>query len=300
LKKASLFFILSFSLNSCFLFSGPKIVDPIVVKEELPEFNANPLIFDVSDNRAQEASGIAPSKNFENSYWVIEDSGNEPGLHLIGNDGKYKDFVNFPGKNRDWEDIASGGGPEPNQNYVYIADIGDNNLKHNQYFIYRLFEPKANQKDIPNFDTFSFHYPGNISLNAETLMLDPLTKDLYIISKDDLNVKVYKLAYPQSYTSENEAVFLGSIPYWLITAGDISPDGKEILIKSYVSVLYWKLKPNETIFQALSRPRDIGAPYIQENQGEAICWDNNAKGYFTISENLELKTPQKLYHYSKK
>jgi hypothetical protein len=300
LKKTAFVLLFSITLNSCFLFSGPKPVDPIPVQDVLPEFNANPAIFEVSDNKAQEASGIAPSNNFANSYWVIEDSGNEAGLHLIANDGKYKSFVNFPLRNRDWEDIAAGVGPEANEHYLYIGDIGDNNLKNNQYFIYRILEPKDNQTEIPNFDTFKYHYPGNISLNAETLMLDPKTKDLYIISKDELNVKVFKLPYPQSFTEENEAQFLGTIPYWLITGGDISADGTEILIKSYVSVLYWKLKPNETIFQALSRPRDVGAPYIQENQGEAICWDIKAKGYFTISENLEVKTVQKLYYYSKK
>jgi hypothetical protein len=301
LKKVALLFILSVSLNSCFLFGSPKPIDPIVTdKLILPEFNDAPAIFDVSENRTTEASGIAPARNFENCVWVIEDSNNEAGLHLMGNDGKYKSFVSMQLRNRDWEDIASGPGPIANENYVYVADIGDNAAVYGEYLIYRIPEPKVNQKEIINFETIKFHYPGRISQNAETLLLDPKTKDLYVISKEQFNVNVYKLAYPQALNADIEAELLGTIPYWLITAGDISDDGTEILLKSYAAVFYWKLKPNETIFQALSRPRDIGAPYLQENQGEAICWDLKAKGYFTISENLEVKTVQKLYYYSKK
>ncbi len=299
MKKTAFLIVISIFLNGCFLFEKSKL-PPKPEVNDLPDFNDAPAIYDVSENSAQEASGIAPSSIFKNYYWIIEDSGNEAGLHLISNQGKYTSFVNFPGKNRDWEDIASGVGPNPNEQYVYVADIGDNNLLFNEYYIYRIPEPKVGQKDITNFETIKFHYPGKISLNSETLMLEPKTKDLYIISKDDINVKVYRLAYPQSLTTSSEAEFLGSIPYWLITGGDISIDGTEILIKSYVSVLYWKLKPNETIFQALSRTRDIGAPYIQEPQGESICWDRETKGYYTISENLGSTNPQKIYYYSKK
>jgi hypothetical protein len=291
--------LLVLSLQSCFLFRDSNSVDPEdPVTDVLPSFNENPQAFDVENGRASEASGVAPSRSFPDHVWVIEDSGNEAGLHLLGANGAYKNFSSMGLQNRDWEDIATGTGPEPNQNYVYIADIGDNILKNKEYYIYRVPEPSINQTEIINFDTFKFHYPNNISINCETLLFDPLTKDLFIIAKDNFNVEVFRLPYPQK--EDQEAEFMGTIPYWLIVGGDISADGSEILLKSYLAVHYWKRKKDETVFQALSRARDLGLPYIKENQGEAISWDAAAKGYFTISENQDSGLPQQLFYYTKK
>jgi hypothetical protein len=296
-----LLFLICINLNSCFLFDKKPPVEPIIKEEQLPSFNANPQEFVTSQGKTDEASGMVASRNTPNSLWIIEDSNNMPGLHLIGNDGTYKRFISFPGKNRDWEDLAIGPGPEADLNYIYLPDIGDNFDKYGSYQIYRFPEPTANQTDIKNFDTFTFTYPGNKSYNAETLMIDPKTKDLYIITKNEANVKVFRLKYPQVTLVSTEAEYMGDIPYGgLITAGDISPKGDEILLKNYFAVYYWKIKKDETIYSTLKRLRDIGAPYFAENQGESICWDNNAKGYYTISEKVNLEDFPKLYYYSKK
>ena len=37
------------------------------------------------------------------------------------------------------------------------------------------------------------------------------------------------------------------------------------------------------------------APYIQETQGESVCWDPKGDGYYTLSEGLN----QPIYYYSK-
>ena len=66
------------------------------------------------------------------------------------------------------------------------------------------------------------------------------------------------------------------------------------------AVFYWRARSGESIYQTLSRSRDVGAPYIQELQGEAICWDAGVKGYFTMSERGSQTGIPKLYYYSKK
>lgn len=302
MKKIFGLFFISIGLNSCFLFGNGEVgtVDPIDSTTILPSFNAVPQIFETPENMTNEASGIAPSHNFPGQLYVHDDSEAKPGLHVFSSTGSYIKFVNFAGNNRDWEDIATGIGPNKGVNYVYVADIGDNNGAFKEYYIYRFPEPTANQNDINVFETLIYHYPNKKALNAETLLLDPKTKDLYVISKDEFNVKVFLLKYPQPVNTPFEAEFLGAIPYWGLTGGDISTSGNEILLKTYLAAFYWKLKKGETIFQAISRTRDIGLPYIQEPQGEAICWDINAKGYFTISERANRVTVPKLYYYSKK
>ena len=44
---------------------------------------------------------------------------------------------------RDWEDIAIGPGPDPNQHYLYIGDIGDNRGEYREIVVYRVPEPRV-------------------------------------------------------------------------------------------------------------------------------------------------------------
>lgn len=256
--------------------------------------------YTLSNEVLNEVSGMAPSYNFPGNLWVNEDSEAQAGIHLISDKGVYQRFVRFNGTNRDFEDMATGPGPNDNLKYIYVGDIGDNGAIYKDYQIYRFPEPTSNQTQVNQVDVINFKYPDNQSYNSETLLLDPKTKDLYIITKDQFNVRVYILKYPQSISTINTAEFLGTIPLWGITGGDISADGKEIILKTYIAAFYWKRKDGESIFEALKRDRDIGLPYQREPQGEAICWDTKAEGYFTLSERGSLPEIPKLYNYKKK
>ena len=43
----------------------------------------------------------------------------------------------------DWEDISIGPGPVANTQYIYVADIGDNNLARSTVAVYRVPEPSV-------------------------------------------------------------------------------------------------------------------------------------------------------------
>lgn len=288
--------LLSLTLSSGLLFQA---CDDPAVEEGLATFNATPTINELNVSYLDEVSGIVPSFNTSGGLWLMEDSGSQPKLELINEQGVHLRTLNFNGSNRDWEDIAIGPGPDAGKKYIYLAEIGDNSVVHSSYYIYRFEEPTANQISINTYETIEFVYPNNVSYNAETLLVDPKTKDLYVITKDQLNVRVYRLAYPQNTSAINTAEFLGTIGYWALVGGDISPAGDEILLKSYSAVYYWKIKEGESIYQTLKRTHDITAPYIIEPQGEAVCWDVNASGYYTISEKAGQASNPKLYYYSK-
>ncbi len=133
-------------------------------------------------------------------------------------------------------------------------------------------------------EKITFKYPDG-PRDAEALLLDPATKSLYIISKEFGSTGLYKLAYPQSTTSTTTAEKVGLIPnLLLVTAGDISSAGDEILIRTYVNVNHWQIKVGtgleETLLNATPKKYLIPA----EPQGEAIAFDRNASGYFTLSE----------------
>ncbi len=183
-----------------------------------------------------EASGIAQSKSNPGYLWVEQDSGNPPAIYLLSHDGFVKDSVRIVGpSNRDWEDMALAAGPVPGKNYIYIAELGDNNAVYPTYSFYRFEEPLPDQDEVTAVDTIKFTYPDE-SHDAEAFLVDNNTKDIYIITKRDAKSKVYRLAYPQSTTENNEAVFVADLDYTGVVSAAISPDGKEIIIKNYTTL----------------------------------------------------------------
>jgi hypothetical protein len=87
------------------------------------------------------------------------------------------------------------------------------------------------------------------------------------------------------------------LPFRMANGGDISSDGKEILIKNLDTVYYLKLQEGETILDALAR-EGRKLPYTREPQGEAIAWMRDGTGYLTVSEARDNITP-KIYLYKR-
>ena len=156
---------------------------------------------------------------------------------------------------------------------------------------------KTKTDTIRAVETFTITYP-DANRNAESLMIDQQTGDLYIVSKFETNVTVYFIKAPLSNVQPNVAKVIMTLPLTYITAATISPDNQEILIKNLDDVFYWKRKTGETIANALKRPAAI-LPYNPEPQGEAICFDMAKKGYFTLSE-IKKKVLPHLYFYKRK
>ena len=68
------------------------------------------------------------------------------------------------------------------------------------------------------------------------------------------------------------------------TGGDISSSGREIVLRTYHNIYYWHRHPMTSVMETLRR-RPIKIERIHdEPQGEAICWDANGDGFYTLSE----------------
>ncbi|MBF0450203.1 MAG: hypothetical protein HQK75_05835 [Candidatus Magnetomorum sp.] len=244
----------------------------------------------VECDQLNEASGIAMSRQYTNVLWSHNDSGDESRIYAMSIKGKHLAIFQLQEVEAiDWEDIACGPGPDASLSYIYIADMGDNRAKRKIKSVYRVPEPSLPQLPqksilpIKTFDRIQFNYPDGIR-DAETLMLDPSSRDIYIVSKREQQVKVYRLAYPQSVETINTAEIVATLPFSWAVGGDISPDGNEMLIKTDSSVYYWKKSDTAPITAFFSTPDLVSVPYTQELQGEAICWYHKSLGYFTVSE----------------
>ena len=264
----------------------------------------------VQNSKIDEASGISSSKNNSQLVWVHNDSGDLPKIYGVGMDGSHLGSLRLKGiLARDWEDMCIGPGPKKNIDYLYVADIGDNFSKFKKKRIHRFKEPIINLEanspfdlKIKDFDTIVFTYPDG-NRDAEALMIDPITKDLYILSKRESLVSIYRLPFPQSTSKVIEAEKVGIFEVSpeksyrrsdQITAADISPDGKRIIIKTYYEIIMINNFDNN-ISSALSS-KQIKLDYTPARGGEAICWSWDQSGYYTISEQIR-DFPVHLYFY---
>src|SRR5690606_29355526 len=92
--------------------------------------------------------------------------------------------------------------------------------------------------------------------------------------------------------------YVMSLPIPKVCAADISPDGSEILIKNYTQIYYWRRTGDETIEETLKKD-PVNLPYTTEPQGEAITFDRDGKGYYTLSEENNNKKPFLLFYARK-
>lgn len=252
------------------------------------QFESAPERFSIVPGIIDEASGLAPSRHFDGYLWTHQDSGRPNAVYLVSADGKSIREYTLPGtRNHDWEDIASGPGPEEDVHYLYVGDIGNNNAPLTATnTIYRVPEiAKPEDAFSPDdVDKITFSYPDG-PRDAEALLLDPVTRDIFIISKESSATGIYRLAYPQSTTATITAEKVGTLPSALtVTSGAISTDGSEILIRTYFAAYYWSRKSGESIGAVLMRPASQQPSVALEPQGEAICFAADGKGFYTLSE----------------
>ncbi|NJL13181.1 MAG: hypothetical protein HC913_09400 [Microscillaceae bacterium] len=150
------------------------------------------------------------------------------------------------------------------------------------------FEKKAKKIKV-----LKFRLPDQVR-DTETLMFDPLTQSLWLVSKREEKVRLYELPDFEEDT-EGKAIFHQELPITYANGGDISPDGREILIKNYANIYYWPRLPSQTIAEALQRP-PLRLPYQEEPQGEAIAWDSQGKGFYTVSEETDGAEAEMLFY----
>ncbi|MBK7033492.1 MAG: hypothetical protein IPH49_09540 [Ignavibacteria bacterium] len=249
-----------------------------------------------------EASGMVASTTNPDVLWMHNDSGDEPTLYAVTLKGGVMEKFTLPKATaRDWEDMAYGPGPEPGKMYLYAGDIGDNEGKRQNITVYRLPEPDLSRKKSDRttqsltYDTFTFTYPDG-ARDAEALIVDPLTQDMYIVSKRDKKCRIYRAAAPHVSGTTRKLEFVTALPMNLFTAGDISHDGSQILLKNYLYVWHWTRNGKEPLTETFKREA-TRITYMPEEQGEAICFTPKDDGFYTTSEREEGGDTAPIYFY---
>jgi hypothetical protein len=186
--------------------------------------------------------------------------------------------------------------------YVYVGDIGDNRAIRSSIKVHRVLEPSVSAFQAPatvtlsGFATLTFVYPDG-PRDAESMFVDPLTRDLYFISKRENPHRVYRAGYPQSTSGTTTLEYMTEFTdaAWL-TAADISPDGNEILVRGAGSTTGKMFsRPSGGSIADAFNTTPVTVPLRTEPQGEAIAFDRNGWGYYTVSEG----TSQPIYYFDR-
>lgn len=246
-------------------------------------------------------SGIVRNP-FDGSFWVHNDSGDEPRLFALDAEGRVQIpeslTDNYHGKedeegkepwpgvfienavNRDWEDVASDGVN------LYIADMGNNGNARRNLGIYVVPWDSLNGARAATANRFiPVHYPEQTGFpplqrhfDSESLFF--ADGSLYAITKHREPVPNQQMQpganlYRLDSQSESESNALTLIDHHpeltAATAAELSPDGNTLAVLSYTAIwLFERPAGGDAWLSAPSSrlPLDVNAA----RQVEAITW----------------------------
>jgi len=227
-----------------------------------------------------ELSGIAASRSRPGTYWVVNDSGGGARVYAIGASGRLRQTVRVTGAPAlDWEDVALGPGPSPGRDYLYMADIGDNDARRRQIEVARIPEPAPGQTAV-RATRIVLRYPDG-PRDAEALVVDPRRRTIVIVTKVIGSARVYEA--PARGGLLRRAGSVATLAP--VTGASVSARGDVIVLRTYLSVLLWRRSPGTSLAEALEG-RSCAAPAPRERQGEAVAISRNGRRLFTVGEGV--------------
>jgi hypothetical protein len=216
-----------------------------------------------------ELSGLAPSRRFAKVLWAINDSGNVPALYALDyRTCEILATVNLAHGMADPEGLATGlnARGEPT---VWVGDIGDNTWWRNRVKVWEFAEPDLRDQTISG-TMHAIYYPEG-ARDAESLMVDPTGKWIYIVEKAAAGA-VYRAPADQASVT---ATRLGG-NYRYATDAAMTSDGTRYMIRGYNY-----LDPHSGAPLGVDWAR-VGVP--AQAQAEALCFSRMNVYAFTASE----------------
>ena len=238
---------------------------------------------------ATELSGLAVSRSQPGVLWTHNDSGDRARVLALAPDGRLLADVAVTGaENVDWEDLSVGPGGVGDA--LFLGDIGDNLAVRPAIVVYRMEEPRlrggAPSATAPA-QRLVLRYPDGPH-DAEALLVDPSSGALVIATKGlGEPVRLY-VADDPSATAITTMRPVGKAPLDgspLVTAGDISADGRTIALRAYGRVFVWSRRRGESLAAAMRRtPCTAPADLLVEGQGEALGLSPDGRAFYTVPE----------------
>ena len=258
------------------------------------------VIGTINNPSINESSGLVASRTTPGVYWTHNDSGDGPFIYALGEKGESLGVWRVTGAQAvDWEDISIGPGTQAGKSYLYIGDIGDNSSSRKEIVIYRVLEPKPGPADrnsskvkprvTENAESIRLRYPDG-SHDAEALLVDPKTGNLYIVTKVALqNAKVYEAVSPFDSSKVVTMKSLGELKVpslfgGIITGGSVSPDGERVALCDYFQAYEAMLPTNNSNLEEIWKQPFVSFNFGKRKQGESIAYRLDGRALTGTSE----------------
>jgi hypothetical protein len=293
-------------------------------------YSAGTDYFSFRDDQIVESSGVVASSKRDDVFFTHNDSGDLARFFAVDDHGCTLARYALGGlttpvdefkASHDVEDIARG--PHDGTSTLWLADIGDNLHQRVEIDVYAVPEPNSNAsagrsstgcptaaEEVVAATTYRLKY-ADVAHDAETLLADPHTGQLFIVTKEptgesqlyaapptlDPNVvntltPVAEIAYPPSTTYDRTPdQIVGAGPeqlgfdaagrLWAV-GGDVSPSGDRVVIRTYTDAYEWAIPAAGLAGAFTAVPTKI--PLRYQKQGEAIAYTRDGRSLVTTCE----------------
>ena len=234
-----------------------------------------------------ELSGLAPVSSGE--WWTHNDSGDSPRIFRVDEQLRVLAEVRLWCPSRSTS-RTSPSGPTVG---IWVADIGDNLLIRPTIVLWGLPQQSASTTVTPV--TLDLVYPDGPH-DAESLMIDPLTGDGFIVAKAVVGGRsnIYRIP-AATFTSPPAGAFtvepVGSIdvsdggsigP----TAADISPSGRYVVVKTFTTTYLWPRRRGDSVVDTLAASPHAPCRVDGAGANEAIAFSLDGRRLATVSEGV--------------
>lgn len=256
-----------------------------------------------SQTSSLEVTGELPKKLSENSaievigsgIWTVQDHGNSEEVFRIGADGKLLHSLQIEGvKNNDWEELASDA-----EGNLYIGDMGNNDNNRRDLAIYKIPSATLNQNTATVAASTQFHYPEQTDFPPKKTqrLFDceaffQHNGFFYLFTKNrskgfDGTTYLYKVPnQPGSFAAVKIGEFKTCPNFHgcAVTAADISPDGKKVILLTSSKVFVFEEFPSDNFLDGKVSVIDLVE--VSQKEGAGFLDDNT----LIISEEGSKKT----------
>jgi len=255
----------------------------------------------ITSGELDEVSGLAASRRHDGVLWAINDGRNPARLFAITPRGRVLARFEVEGAdNVDWEDLASF--DLDGRHYLLVADTGDNGGLRRDFALHVFEEPAQlrNGSLRPAWSIRARWADGPRDCEAATV--DAAGGKVLLVSKKREPPELFALPLADPRGEWREARRIGRLAgvpeadaelqrsdpklarlSQLVTAADLSPDGRTLAVLTYGSVLFYRRQPGQDWGEVVAgQPETPDVPLIP--QAEALAWSRSGGGLHASGE----------------
>jgi len=223
-----------------------------------------------------ESSGLVVGDGL---FVTTNDSGDRGRIFVVDRTGATVGTTSWADAPEDVEALAPAGDHE-----VWVGDIGDNRGSRASIEVLRVPYGRGDRTVEPA--AYTLVYPDG-ARDAETLLAQPRTGQLFVVSKDLFGGTVYAAPRRLSATRPNRLrAVADSLSF--ATDGSFFPDGRHYVLRDYGAAAVYTFPGHEKV-------ASFGLPSQRQGEGIAVAGDGSVhvstEGQFSDVLDVELPAP---------